>query len=254
MSYIWTLAHPQNVEHSEEVILALAAPLARGEMRDGTIRPPHPPYIPRRIVRSPEESAVASRASSAEPSLISNASRGASLHNSRPVTPALSNASSDNMNNGFGGGDEGASSNIGGGGIQDAPEDTEPGVNPREAFEEGQRGCIERRVWSWSTIKSNGLYKPIRQGKWWYLNAGSWDALTPGKQRDYSHIARIMESELGEELLAEKKCSSCRSAGFECWVYSDRGKQQISRPGSTCARCREAAHKGGCSLSTRIQH
>lgn len=75
--------------------------------------------------------------------------------------------------------------------------------------------------------------------------------MSPSKRRDFGHIGRIMETELGQQLLREERCSACRANGQECWVYSKKGVQQVSRPGDTCARCRVAARSGGCSLSKR---
>lgn len=78
-------------------------------------------------------------------------------------------------------------------------------------------------------------------------------ALSANKRRDFSHIGRIMETELGQELQGKERCSACQANSQECWIYSQRGAQQISRPGDTCARCRVAARPGGCSLSKRGQ-
>lgn len=77
------------------------------------------------------------------------------------------------------------------------------------------------------------------------------EELRPNKRRDFGHIARIMETELGERLEEESRCSACRQGGEECWVYSTKGRQQVRRPGDTCARCRVKPRPGGCSLSRR---
>ncbi len=53
------------------------------------------------------------------------------------------------------------------------------------------------------------------------------------------------------ELVGGEQCTACQASGNECWVYSKKGAQQVSRPGDTCARCRVAARSGGCSLSKR---
>lgn len=71
------------------------------------------------------------------------------------------------------------------------------------------------------------------------------------KRRDFGHIGRIMERELGQKLLGEERCLACQDNNEECWVYSQDGAQQVSRPGDTCARCRVTARPGGCSLSRR---
>jgi hypothetical protein len=60
-----------------------------------------------------------------------------------------------------------------------------------------------------------------------------------------------METELGEQLFGEGRCLACQSRDEECWVYSEKGIAQVSKAGSTCARCRVTARPGGCSLSKR---
>ncbi|KAF7880217.1 hypothetical protein EAF00_012056 [Botryotinia globosa] len=160
----------------------------------------------------------------------------------------LSNAASEIFDNGFGyesgGGEE---SDIGGGGNDDSnigiasaasgvttqhtlgatkssnnavaaykTEEAEVEHISKEAFKEMQKGCVVRRPWFWSAVKSKGLYPPAQQHKWWYVSGSDWDKATPDKQRDFSHIARIMESEIGEQLLEKEKCAFCRDCGFEC--------------------------------------
>ncbi|TEY25590.1 hypothetical protein BOTCAL_1275g00010 [Botryotinia calthae] len=293
--------HTQNVEYNEEAIVVIAAQLARGQMRSEFIRPSHPQYVSRIVndvataTRNPPStqplssgrapSIVSSRQDSIAPPSIN----GSLFHTptaSRAATPALSNASYEYFNNGFGDGSEGSEeSDVGGGGNDDSnignagaasgvttqhtlgatntgdnaaaaciPEEAEVKHISKEAFEEMQKGCAVRRPWPWSNVKSKGLYPPTQQHKWWYVSGSDWDKATPDKQRDFSHIARIMELEIGEQLPEEERCAFCRGRGFECWVYSSQGLQQVTRPGSTCARCRWVAHRGGCSLSTRVQH
>lgn len=60
-----------------------------------------------------------------------------------------------------------------------------------------------------------------------------------------------METELGEQLHGKDRCAACQSHDEECWVYSKKGSQQVSRPGDACARCGLVARAGGCSLSKR---
>jgi hypothetical protein len=90
-------------------------------------------------------------------------------------------------------------------------------------------------------------------------NPGPEPAQTPGKWwsdlparlgRNADHIVRIMETDLGEKKEGEEKCEECQGRSQECWVYSEMGTQQISRPGDQCARCREVKHRK-CSLSAR---
>lgn len=60
-----------------------------------------------------------------------------------------------------------------------------------------------------------------------------------------------METELGQQLKGDERCSTCRARDQEYWVYSKKGAQQVSRPGDTCARCCVTAQSGGCSWSTQ---
>ena len=52
-------------------------------------------------------------------------------------------------------------------------------------------------------------------------------------------------------LKGDEKCDACQEDSHECWVYSSAGAKQVARPGDTCARCRIAARKVGCSLLKR---
>lgn len=99
-------------------------------------------------------------------------------------------------------------------------------------------------AWHWINGKSKELYERQVKGKWW-----SPDQLkVKVKDRHVSHIGRIMETELGEELFGSSRCDACIRAGFECFRYSKDGAAQVFKPGSACARCRAEA-KHGCSLS-----
>ena len=75
--------------------------------------------------------------------------------------------------------------------------------------------------------------------------------MSEAERRQFSHIGRIMETELGVQLDAEHACTQCKQLGEECWVYSSNGRKQIRHPGDTCARCRVIARQGGCSVSSR---
>ncbi|KAK5002497.1 hypothetical protein LTR28_011341 [Elasticomyces elasticus] len=115
-----------------------------------------------------------------------------------------------------------------------------------------QRADPVRLPWDWDTAsKSRELYTPVVSGKWWSHTDEQLQVLKPNKRRDVGHIGRIMETELGEELLGDRRCQACKDLGQECWVYSAEGARQVARPGDTCARCRVAARAGGCSYSKR---
>jgi hypothetical protein len=108
-----------------------------------------------------------------------------------------------------------------------------------------------RRPWNWSTTgrKSNEPYVPQEVGKWWY----DWAMENPGNIA-ISHVGRIMETELGEKVPDEEKCTGCRASGQDCWIYSEKGRQQVRHPGSACGPCRaKGALAAGCSVSKRQQ-
>jgi len=102
------------------------------------------------------------------------------------------------------------------------------------------------QAWSWSHQKSNEPYQRQVKGKWW-----SVDILTTAvTERSIDHIGRIMETDLGKEVIGADRCESCIRAGLECFVYTTEGAAQIAKPGSACARCRVSAKGGGCSLAS----
>lgn len=109
---------------------------------------------------------------------------------------------------------------------------------------------VERRLWDWSSERATGLYSPIVEGKWWSAGSPAMSSRLQA-QRDNSHIGRIMETELGQQLHGDERCTACIELSQECWVYSAEGLQQVSKAGSTCARCRAQARTGGCSLAKR---
>ena len=119
-------------------------------------------------------------------------------------------------------------------------------------FDHAQVADQARLPWAWATRgKTDEQYTQAVAGKWWSVGEEELEAMPLNKRRDFGHIGRIMETELGQQLLGDKRCSACRANGQECWVYSPKGAQQVRRPGDTCARCRVAARAGGCSLSKR---
>ena len=122
----------------------------------------------------------------------------------------------------------------------------------QNAYEQSQVADQERIDWAWRLIgKVREMYRPVVNGKWWFRTEVEWSEMKMNKRHDFSHIGRIMETELGKKLADGDRCVVCRSLNQECWVYTLKGAQQISRPGSACARCRVAPRAGGCSLSTR---
>ena len=47
--------------------------------------------------------------------------------------------------------------------------------------------------------------------------------MSQDKRKDWGHIGRIMETELGERLLGDRRCTACQERDEECWVCSEKG-------------------------------
>ncbi|KAI7215280.1 hypothetical protein KC333_g5556 [Hortaea werneckii] len=96
--------------------------------------------------------------------------------------------------------------------------------------------------------KTQELYGPSTvPDKWW---SDAWVPernRTGNKERDASHVKRIMETDAGELYL--EPCESCASSRHECWGYSKAGKDRVYKPGDRCARCRLGNQ--ACSHSKR---
>ena len=59
------------------------------------------------------------------------------------------------------------------------------------------------------------LYVPVVEGKWWSRSGEELAGIGEAKRRDFGHISRIMETELGE-ILGEQGCTSYQDSGQEC--------------------------------------
>jgi hypothetical protein len=74
-------------------------------------------------------------------------------------------------------------------------------------FDHSQIADQYRLPWIWSLRgKSKESYTPVAVCKWWSHTAAELSAITPNKRRDISHIGRIMETELSEQLHGDKRC------------------------------------------------
>jgi hypothetical protein len=110
-------------------------------------------------------------------------------------------------------------------------------------------------AWTFNLLgkKTSDHYVHQHSDVWSYTTEAEYQAAKPNRQKVLDHVGRIMETELGEKLSDDQRCSHCQagngSSGYECWVYSGEGARQVLYPGSICARCRMDTVK--CSLSTR---
>jgi hypothetical protein len=106
---------------------------------------------------------------------------------------------------------------------------------------------------SWHGPPTKEKHVPVCQEKWW-----SSPALVPGPSAKaravattYSHACRIMETDIGYQLLGDACCDNCKENDWECWRYSKEGARRVNKPGSACARCRAAPAHLRCSISKR---
>ncbi|PIG79426.1 hypothetical protein AARAC_010755 [Aspergillus arachidicola] len=125
-------------------------------------------------------------------------------------------------------------------------------IMSREEFNKSQIADQPCLPWNWSNLgKNREPYAPTVVGKWWYRTSFELEQLTENRRRNFGHIFRIMETELGEQRLGDARRARCKTNNQECWIYSKEGAAQVSRPGDACTRCRVIAQMGGCSLSKR---
>lgn len=121
-----------------------------------------------------------------------------------------------------------------------------------DQWEQSQRADQPRLPWDWSQGKTQEPYVPAILGKWWSKSQAQLDAMTPNNRQSFSHLARIMETDLGKQLFEEDRCSACRRLGQECWVYVEDAATQIKYARDSCVRCRVGPRPGGCSNSKRV--
>jgi hypothetical protein len=89
-------------------------------------------------------------------------------------------------------------------------------------------------------------YVATVEGKWWYRSPEKFASWSPEVRKRFSHVALIMETELGEKREGWDRCRDCRSKDFECWAYSEEGAKQLEYTTQRCARC--LAYGKNCSL------
>jgi hypothetical protein len=93
-------------------------------------------------------------------------------------------------------------------------------------------------------------HMPITKGKWWFRSEEELRSLSRQQRRRVMNAARIMETTLGEQRFGKDRCSKCEAQGYECWIYSDRGRAEVGKANVICARCR-ISNNGSCSFSAR---
>ena len=114
-----------------------------------------------------------------------------------------------------------------------------------------QTGPTIRRPWTYTSIRSSERWRHQEAGRWYYVSDAAYAAQSTSGKAVTNHIGRIMESDLGEQLIGEARCRHCKDGDRECWVYSARAFNQVKYLTPACARCRQMPRNGGCSFSTR---
>ncbi|EEH06946.1 conserved hypothetical protein [Histoplasma capsulatum G186AR] len=220
----------------ENDILAAAAAIPRGQLRSGGVRRPLPPPRARARARArPRPSALALA--------LALAREGGGEEVPETPPPPLE--------------DEEDELDLSNSPCPQPPPSSSGSFSPLFFAEEGvplepiNWQASQDGVGIWLMSKSSSTYQPQESGKWWSVSHEEFQCFSPQKQRVWGHIGRIMETELGEQLLGEDRCAACQENGEECWAYSEKGRAQIAKPGDSCSRCRVAARKGGCSISKR---
>jgi hypothetical protein len=122
-------------------------------------------------------------------------------------------------------------------------------LTSEKVFDQAQIADQPRLPWTWSAAgtKTKKPYEPTAVGKWWW----AWAQENKDDIRIISNIARIMETELGEQRFGKEKCMRCQVEGLECWIYTQKANYQVLYPGTACARCRAEPRGMGCSLVIR---
>ncbi|KAE9362700.1 hypothetical protein N431DRAFT_433686 [Stipitochalara longipes BDJ] len=121
-----------------------------------------------------------------------------------------------------------------------------PPHSPRTGTVASQIADQPRIPWVWihAPHKFCGPYLPTVVGKWWYRTAEQLEELdrnNHSKRKNWNHIGRIMETDLGQRHEGDDRCARCIENGYECWTYTLEAEQQILQPGSRCVRCRVAS-------------
>lgn len=120
------------------------------------------------------------------------------------------------------------------------------------AWRQSQLADTVRRPWVWVPRGGDsGVHLPQAKGKWWSKEEEEIKGWGAERRRAVSHAGLMLETDLGEQLLGDRRCDRCQAESWECWVYSSEGAKQISKAGDSCARCRCDPRKGGCNLSKR---
>ncbi|KAE9991249.1 hypothetical protein EG327_000251 [Venturia inaequalis] len=128
---------------------------------------------------------------------------------------------------------------------------TKPIKKPKTLVSKSKTQARRRIPWEWSDERTSVLYTPFYKNEWWSQMAPSGvPSVKAYTERYISHIGRIMETELGEELFGDARCTNCQRRNEECWVYSKEGSQQVLNPVRRCARCvqrdRDLGRGKGC--------
>ncbi|KIW08463.1 uncharacterized protein PV09_01366 [Verruconis gallopava] len=99
------------------------------------------------------------------------------------------------------------------------------------------------------------LRRPQLPGQWYSKTPEQWEELSHLHKLIYSHVGRIEETDLGEEV---EPCEACRKRGFKCMKYKQDHPEVEKlykgnvRVGTSCTRCRR--YRRTCALPGKKQN
>lgn len=78
-------------------------------------------------------------------------------------------------------------------------------------------------------------------GKWWFRDEQDFaNQVQEAMRNQFNHVARIMETDLGEVVTGASVCQRCAASDHECARYKQIPipNEVLVSPGNVCARCR----------------
>lgn len=127
---------------------------------------------------------------------------------------------------------------------QKAPPPSQPLMSSLKSKRRGDISDNPRLDWDPDLLPLHGTYVPQLAGKWWTRSSTDVHNMRDDRRARISHVGRIMETVLGEQLSGDNRCAQCIKCDDECWVYSSQIRQTRlgANLGPSCARCRKTAH------------
>ena len=116
-----------------------------------------------------------------------------------------------------------------------------------ERVPDGTRVHWQHRVGHHKSDNELYVSQPQYRNCWWYYDNEL--SVPKIRKRNRSQIARIMETDAGEELTSADRCTACQRTDSICCRYTKHAVNHIPNAGSACARCRKEGTRLGCSFT-----